>query len=67
MHLQMQWRDDDIPCLVAGRAALAPLLVASMGAAAVLLNTRPSSPLAQPWLAGDGMIAARFRDRLSGT
>jgi CBS domain-containing membrane protein len=37
----------------------APLLVASMGAAAVLLYTLPSSPLAQPWpLLGGHLVSA---------
>lgn len=35
--------------MVPGAATLIPLLVAPMGASAVLLFAVPASPLAQPW------------------
>jgi len=45
--------------LIVGRASDLPLLVAPMGASAVLLFGVPASPLAQPWsLLGGNVIAA---------
>lgn len=45
--------------LVGGGAANLPLLIAPMGASAVLLFAVPSSPLAQPWsLIGGNIVAA---------
>ncbi|HVI29951.1 HPP family protein [Hansschlegelia sp.] len=45
--------------LVGGEAAHLPLLIAPMGASAVLLFAVPSSPLAQPWsLIGGNLVAA---------
>ncbi|MFJ5487934.1 HPP family protein [Hansschlegelia beijingensis] len=45
--------------LVGGGAAHLPLLIAPMGASAVLLFAVPSSPLAQPWsLIGGNIVAA---------
>ena len=43
-----------------GEGSLAPMLIAPMGASAVLLFAAPSSPLAQPWsiLAGNCIAAA---------
>ncbi|MAN76441.1 MAG: hypothetical protein CML24_04405 [Rhizobiales bacterium] len=43
-----------------GEESLAPMLIAPMGASAVLLFAAPSSPLAQPWsiLAGNCIAAA---------
>ncbi|WP_422394840.1 HPP family protein [Pelagibacterium nitratireducens] len=43
-----------------GEASVAPMLIAPMGASAVLLFAAPSSPLAQPWsiLAGNCIAAA---------
>ena len=45
--------------LLLGRAASVPLLVAPMGASAVLLFGVPASPLAQPWsIMGGNLVAA---------
>ncbi|MCO5396918.1 HPP family protein [Ralstonia soli] len=45
--------------LVPGAATLIPLLVAPMGASAVLLFAVPASPLAQPWsIIGGNLVAA---------
>ena len=46
-------------CSFAGVGSLAPLLVAPIGASAVLLFAVPASPLAQPWaIAGGNVISA---------
>ena len=48
-----------VAALVTGGSASAPLLVAPMGASAVLLFALPSSPLAQPWaIIGGNMLSA---------
>lgn len=45
--------------LAVGSSSASPLLIAPMGASAVLLFAVPSSPLAQPWsIIGGNMIAA---------
>lgn len=45
--------------MVLGGSAAAPLLIAPMGASAVLLFVVPSSPLAQPWsILGGNMVSA---------
>jgi len=46
--------------MAAGSAAASPLLIAPMGASAVLLFAVPSSPLAQPWSIIGGNTVAAF-------
>ena len=45
--------------LALGESAAVPLLIAPMGASAVLLFAVPASPLAQPWsILGGNLVAA---------
>ena len=50
--------------MVPGASTLIPLLVAPMGASAVLLFAVPASPLAQPWSRPTGSIKRCTRPRL---
>lgn len=51
--------------LIEGNSSSLPLIIAPMGASAVLLFAAPSSPLAQPWsIIGGNIIAAINRSHL---
>jgi CBS domain-containing membrane protein len=49
-----------LSALVAGQAGATPLLIAPMGASAVLLFALPASPLAQPWSILAGNLLSAF-------